>query len=135
MKRKKDVARSFEYEINIVPNEFGGWYARIPDFPTIFTGGVTAAEAMENAQEAIGLMIEELIEREMPVPEPKHHFSGQFNVRIPKELHRDLVRQADNEGVSLNALVSYLLGRSVATQNGTGYHVSARGHKKSRAGS
>ena len=58
------------YEIDIVPNEHGGFYARIPDFPTIFTGGETSEEAIANAQEAIALMIEEYRERGQPAPEP-----------------------------------------------------------------
>ena len=100
------------YEIDIVPNEHGGFYARIPDFPTIFTGGRTPEEAMQNALEAIELMIEEHRDRGLPVPEPLQSFSGQFNVRLPRALHRELVRRAESQGVSLNALVSYLLAQA-----------------------
>jgi predicted RNase H-like HicB family nuclease len=53
-----------QYEIDIVPNEHGGFYAHIPDFPTIFTGGSTPEEAMKNALEAIELMIEEYQDRQ-----------------------------------------------------------------------
>jgi antitoxin HicB len=49
----------------------------------------------------------------MPLPKPKSRFSGQFNVRVPKDLHGELARKAEEEGVSLNALVTYLLSRSV----------------------
>jgi predicted RNase H-like HicB family nuclease len=59
-----------QYEIDLVPNEHGGYYARVPDFPTIFTGGRTPAEAMKNALEAIELMIEDLQDRGLPVPSP-----------------------------------------------------------------
>jgi antitoxin HicB len=111
MKSNKPT-RAPAYEIDIAPNDEGGFYARVPDFPTIFTGGKTALEAMKNAQEAIALMIEECRERGLPLPAPKSRFSGHFNVRVPKELHRELARRADEEGVSLNALVSVLLARS-----------------------
>lgn len=103
------------YEIDIVPNEQGGYYARIPDFPSIFTGGQTPDEATRNAIEAIELMIEECVERELMVPDPLSSFSGRFNVRVPKTLHRELVRRAQSQGVSLNAIVNYLLAR------GTGF--------------
>jgi len=49
-----------KYEIGIVPNPHGGFYARIPDFPTIFTGGATRKEALAKAEKAIELMIEEM---------------------------------------------------------------------------
>ena len=42
---------------------------------------------------------------------------GHFRVYVPKELHRNLARRADEEGVSLNALVTVLLARSTATAN------------------
>ena len=49
-----------KYEISISPDPYGGFYARIPEFPTIFTGGATRKEARANAEEAIKLMIEEM---------------------------------------------------------------------------
>jgi antitoxin HicB len=100
------------YEVGIVPNEYGGFYARVPDFPTIFTGGSTPEEAMRSALEAIELMIEEYRDRGLAVPEPLQSFSGQFNVRLPRALHRELVRQAESQGVSLNALVNFLLSQA-----------------------
>ena len=43
-----------------------------------------------------------------PVPEPlsEKHYSGEFRVRIPPELHRSLALQAAEQGVSLNRLAS-----------------------------
>lgn len=42
------------------------------------------------------------------VPEPlaDKAYSGQFRVRIPPQLHRDLAMQAAEQGVSLNRLAS-----------------------------
>jgi antitoxin HicB len=109
-----------KYEINIVPNSYGGFYARIPDFPTIFTGGGTRKEALANAEEAIELMIEELEAHGDPLPEPKLSFSGHLNIRIPKELHLVLAHRAREEGVSLNSIISYLLGRATGSDSKTG---------------
>ena len=100
------------YEIDVVPNEFGGYYARIPDFPTIFSGGDTPDQVIRNATDAIALMIEEYQDRGQPIPQPLEEFSGRFNVRLPKSLHRELVRQAKDQGVSLNAIVSFLLAQA-----------------------
>jgi predicted HicB family RNase H-like nuclease len=43
-----------------------------------------------------------------PVPEPlaKKHYSGEFRVRIPPQLHRNLAMMAAEQGVSLNRLAS-----------------------------
>lgn len=46
-----------------------------------------------------------------PIPEPvdTEAFSGRFNLRIPKSLHKKLAITAKEEGVSLNQLTLYLL--------------------------
>ena len=117
MKKKEERNTEARYEIGVVPNEHGGYHARVPDFPGIFTGGSTPEEAMRNAQDAIELMVEELHERGLPVPAPLSSFSGQFNVRLPRSLHRELVRRAESQGVSLNALISFLLARATGLDN------------------
>jgi predicted RNase H-like HicB family nuclease len=102
------------YEIKIIPDKESGYFAvRFPDFPNIITGGYDFREAIKNAQEALDLTIETMRKNKIPLPKPKTRFSGQFNVRVPKDLHRELVRKAEEEGVSLNALVTYLLSQSI----------------------
>ena len=60
---------------------------------------------------------------EIPLPEPddenNDNDSGRFNVRMPRTLHRDLVRAAEAEGVSLNLFVATALAHAVS-------HVSDR---------
>lgn len=119
------------YEIDIVPNEHGGYHARVPDFPTIFTGGDTPSEAMKNALEAIDLMVDEYEDRDLPVPLPLDRFSGQFNVRIPKAVHRELVRSAEIQGVSLNAMVGLILAQATGLVVSTG--TRRRGRKGAQA--
>ena len=102
------------YEIRMIPDRESGYFAvRFPDFSGIVTGGYSLEEAAKNAQEALEITMETMKKHKMPFPEPKMRFSGQFNVRVPKDLHRQLVRKAEEEGVSLNALVTYLLSRSI----------------------
>jgi antitoxin HicB len=103
-----------EYEMTIIPEEDGYFAARFPDFPGIITGGRTAEEAVRNAREALQITLEAMHARKLPLPAPKRTFSGQFNVRVPRSLHRALVRSATEEGVSLNALVGHLLHAGLA---------------------
>lgn len=42
-------------------------------------------------------------------------YSGSLRVRMPRHLHRDLVRQAEQDGVSLNTLIIALLERGLGT--------------------
>ena len=105
-----------DFEIDIVPNEYGGFYARIPDFPTIFTGGTTHEEAMHNALEAIGLMLEEHQDRGQAVPRPLAGYSGRFNVRVPRMLHRELAQRAQQQGVSLNAMLNLVLAQALGSR-------------------
>lgn len=42
----------------------------------------------------------------IPAPLAERHYSGEFRVRIPPEVHRALAMQAAEQGVSLNRLAS-----------------------------
>ena len=39
----------------------------------------------------------------------EREFSGQFRLRLPKSLHFGLAREAEEQGVSLNSYILYLL--------------------------
>jgi predicted HicB family RNase H-like nuclease len=56
-----------------------------------------AAEAVADMQ-ASGELV--------PAPFAEKHYSGEFRVRIPPEVHRALAIQAAEQGVSLNRLAS-----------------------------
>ena len=49
----------------------------------------------------------------IPVAPARREYSGQFNVRIDKRLHRALAIEAARAGVSLNALVAQKLAKSI----------------------
>jgi predicted HicB family RNase H-like nuclease len=75
------------------------------------------AESQENALEGIRKVIEEAIKdmkesgESPPLPLSIRKYSGKFMVRIPPEIHRKLAIEAEEEGVSLNRLVSAKLSR------------------------
>ena len=75
------------------------------------------AKSPETALKGIRKLVEEVIadmrERGEVPPEPLsgRKFSGKFVVRIPPELHRSLAIEAEEEGISLNRLVSAKLSR------------------------
>ena len=47
--------------------------------------------------------------------EPRRHFSGKFNLRIPPELHEKLAIEAQAQGKSINTLAQEALQERVAS--------------------
>jgi predicted HicB family RNase H-like nuclease len=45
--------------------------------------------------------------------DPRRHYSGKFNLRIPSELHEQLAMTAEAQGKSLNSLAQEALQRSL----------------------
>lgn len=68
----------------------------------------TPETAFQGIRELIAESVQDCAEDGIPVPEPlaDRAFSGKFQVRVPPELHRELVIEAAEQGVSLNRLIS-----------------------------
>ncbi|MDQ3399307.1 MAG: toxin-antitoxin system HicB family antitoxin, partial [Deinococcota bacterium] len=102
---------SLKYPLSIRPlsEEDGGYYAVYPDFggATAHGDGESIEEAIKEANLSKRLTLESLFEHGDPVPQPGalESYSGKFNVRVPKSLHRQLALEAEREGVSLNMLI------------------------------
>jgi antitoxin HicB len=50
------------------------------------------------------------------VREAVRTYSGKVNLRMPRSLHRDLARRAEEEGVSLNQFMVVALARAVGEE-------------------
>lgn len=100
---------SLPYRIEIIPCKEGGFVATVPDLPGCVTQADTEAKVLEMINDAKAAWIEDALADGDVIPEPSDAFSGKFNIRVPKSLHRDLVKLAEKESVSLNQCVTYLL--------------------------
>ncbi len=91
------------------------WFARIAELPGCMTEAPTFEELGPMIEDAMRSWIEVGLEHGDPIPEPRDAggFSGKVNLRMPRSLHRDLVRRAEAEGVSLNQYMTTALARSV----------------------
>ena len=75
------------------------------------------AESLESALKGIRKIVEDVIKdmetsgESPPEPLSCRKFSGKFVVRLPPEIHRSLAIEAEEEGISLNRLVSAKLSR------------------------
>ena len=107
---------SLPYTIQLT-REAHGWFAEIAELPGCMTQGNSSAEAVEMIQDAMAGWIEIALEDGRSVPEPRSmdDYSGKFVVRVPHSLHRDIVRAAEREGVSLNQFAVVALARAVGS--------------------
>lgn len=101
----------------IVDPDDGGYVVVFPDLPGCATQTETIEEIPEMAEEARTLWIETEYEEggEIPLPTYPEEYSGKFNVRLPRSLHRELAESAEREGVSLNQHVVALLSAGDTT--------------------
>lgn len=91
------------------------WFAAVRELRGCMTEADSFDEAAMHIRDAMRIWIEDALEAGDAVPEPRGEeaFSGKFSVRLPKSLHRNLVHQAEREGVSLNQYITAVLSRSV----------------------
>lgn len=98
----------------------GGYLVEYPDLPGCMSDGETIEEAVANGADAVRCWVEAMREAGRPVPPPSaasdDAFSGKWQQRVPKSLHRRLVERAKREGVSLNTLVIALLAEGLGSR-------------------
>ena len=107
---------ALHYPFNAVADPDGGYVVLFPDLPGCMTQVESLDELPSMAEDARRLWIETEYEagNDVPLPSYPEEYSGKFNVRLPKSLHRSLVEAAMRERVSLNQYVSTLLARGDA---------------------
>ncbi len=109
-----------EYRFTIRPlseDEGGGYLIEYPDLPGCMSDGETIEEAIANGRDAKAAWMAAMREagRRVPPPgaDPAEGYSGKWQLRTPKSLHRDLADRARREGVSLNTLAVTLLAQGL----------------------
>jgi antitoxin HicB len=103
------------YTRELVPEGDGTWFARVLELQGCMTVGDTQSEALDNLNDAMSAWIEAKLEERERIPEPAGNFSGRFVVRVPKTLHRDLVKAANRNGISLNQFIATTLAQAVGS--------------------
>jgi predicted RNase H-like HicB family nuclease len=106
---------SLHYPVTIYTDPDGGYVAEIEELPGCMTQAETLDEAFKAIEDARQVWIKGTYEmgQDIPLPRDMEEYSGKFMVRIPRSLHRNLVRAAQREGVSLNQYVASLLAAGV----------------------
>ena len=103
------------YSVNLYLDEDGDWLAHFVELP----GTSAFAETPEAALNELAVAWEGIKEsyrkqgEAVPVAPAKKDYSGQFNVRIDKRVHRALAIEAAQAGTSLNAIIAQKLAQSI----------------------
>lgn len=93
----------------------GGYLIEFPDLPGCLSDGESVGEALANGREALKdwLAAAEELGRVIPKPGELSTQSGKWVQRVPRSLHLRLVKQAKQEGVSLNTLVVSMISEEL----------------------
>ena len=105
--RRNPKADRFTYRVtwSAEDNEYVGLCA---EFPSLSWLARTPEDALTGIRRIVRAAVRDMEGAGESVPSPLSvkHFSGQFRIRIPPEVHRSLAVQAAEQGVSLNRLAS-----------------------------
>lgn len=100
------------YKIEIVKDETeGGFVLSIPELKGCLTCTDSLEKGMEMIEDAKRQWLMAALESEYEIPEPNtlEYYSGQFKLRLPKSLHKELAERSKKEGISMNQYCLYLL--------------------------
>ena len=117
MMRTIEEYLNMPYKMEIVPDTAeGGYVASFPELPGCITCGETVEDAVTNAIDAKREWLEAAIENGVEIfcPDSADKYSGQFKLRLPKSLHKQLAEDAKRDGISMNQYCVYLLSRNDA---------------------
>jgi predicted HicB family RNase H-like nuclease len=94
--------------------EDDGFIARLVEFPSLSSFGASEERALRELHVAVGNWLAALKKRGQEPPEPfsEREYSGEFRLRVPKDLHRELAIEAARNEVSLNTYCVEKLARS-----------------------
>lgn len=101
------------FTVNVFLDDEGEWLAHFVELPNVSAFADTPDEAVNELRTAWELVKESYEEAGelVPVAPANKNYSGQFNVRIDKRIHRALAVEAAQAGISLNALVAQKLAK------------------------
>jgi antitoxin HicB len=107
-----------QYQFTVRPlskEEGGGYLVEYPDIPGCMSDGETVEEAIRNGREALRDCIHVFRESGRRVPKPNIE-AAQWRQRVPRTLYSKLTQQAENEGVSINSLVTAMIAEAIGAK-------------------
>jgi hypothetical protein len=121
------MADHFTYRV-AWSEEDGEYVGTCAEFPSLSHLDADQDGALRGVRGLVADVVEDMRANGQAVPEPfgERTYSGNFQTRVPPELHRQLAIEAAEAGVSLNRLVNYRLAIALAVVASTGRARHAR---------
>jgi antitoxin HicB len=116
MKKDLKYYMSLSYKMEIIYDKDDHSYVLyFPELRGCMTSGKTAEAALKNAADAKENWIMSALADKAAIPEPlsSRQYSGQFKLRMPKQLHRVIAERAEEEGISMNQFLVYTLEKDL----------------------
>jgi len=116
--KKIDDYLKLNYRIEVVKDELeDGYVISIPQLKGCITTAETIEEGMMMIEDAKKEWLKVAIEDGLDIPKPVdvNNFSGQFKLRMPKTLHKELMGKSKMEGISMNQYCVYLLSKNLSS--------------------
>src|ERR1039458_728534 len=129
MKQAKLRLEDYPFTVRPLATEDGGGYLiEFPDVPGCISDGETPEEAITNGRDALKSVLLTMKEFGDAIPQPRSlsAASGQWRQRVPRSLHSRLVTRAEQEGVSLNTLVTAMIAEGLGKRKASGGGGSGR---------
>jgi predicted HicB family RNase H-like nuclease len=97
----------YTYRVTWSPED-GEYLGLCVELPSLSWLAATPAKALSGIRNVAEEAVVDMQSNGEPIPEPlaEKHYSGEFRVRIPPQVHRSLAMQAAEQGISLNRLAS-----------------------------
>ncbi len=121
LREKMTMAKFDDYPFDLRPlseAEGGGWLITWPDLPGCMSDGETPEEAIENGRDAFAAWMsvrQENLQKPAPKSSALASKPARFVLRTPQSMHMRLVAKAQQEGVSLNTLVTTFIAERLGT--------------------
>src|ERR1700674_3928033 len=107
---------SYRFTVRPLSNEEGGGYlVEYPDIPGCMSDGETIEEVITNGREALRDCMQVFKESGRKIPKPSIE-AAQWRQRLPRTLYSKLTKQAKNEGVSINSLVTAIIAEAIGAK-------------------
>lgn len=110
-----DHYMQINHKIEIIRDEAeGGYVLSIPQLKGCITCADNLEEGILMLEDAKRQWLISALEDGYTIPDPNTStdYSGQFKLRLPKSLHRELAEKSKHEGISMNQYCLYLLSKN-----------------------
>jgi len=104
------------YKIEIIKDDAeGGYVLSVPGLKGCLTCTDNLEKGIKMLEDAKKQWFIAALESGYEIPEPDvlGDYSGQFKLRLPKSLHKELAEKSKQEGISMNQFCLYLLSKNI----------------------